>query len=135
MHIKCNKINIKTNKCLQKSPSVWYCIKCFEDIVPFGTFSNEELFKTNQRFKVKFTNFAKKHAYLTRISSINLMELWMTLHLKQFPANIYWYIYCQLSYILNNSKNYLYFFHLIISSLSFHIEELITFCYFWSKRD
>ena len=62
VHIKCNKINLETNKCLQKSPSVWYCIKCFEDIVSFGTFSNEELFKTNQRFKVKFTNFAKKHA-------------------------------------------------------------------------
>ena len=33
---------------------------------------------------------------------------------------------CELSSLLNNSKNCLSFFHLNISSLSFHIEELTT---------
>ena len=34
---------------------------------------------------------------------------------------------CELSFLLDNSKNCLSFFHLNISSFSFHIEELITF--------
>ena len=34
---------------------------------------------------------------------------------------------CELSSLLDNSKNGLSFFHLNISSLSFHTEELITF--------
>ena len=62
VHIKCNNINnIKTYKVLQKNPLAWYCIKCFEDIVPFGTISNEELFKTNQGSKIKFTVLSKHH--------------------------------------------------------------------------
>ena len=61
VHIKCNKINIQAYKFLQKSPSVWYCIKCFEDIVPFETIANEELFKTNQGSKIKLTVLTKYH--------------------------------------------------------------------------
>ena len=47
VHIKCNKINLQTYRFLEKSPLAWYCIKCFKNIVSFGTISNEELFKTN----------------------------------------------------------------------------------------
>ena len=61
VHKKCNKINLQIYKCLQKSPSAWYCIKCFEDIVPFGTISNDELFKTNQGSKLEFTVLKKNH--------------------------------------------------------------------------
>ena len=61
MQKKCNKINLQIYKCLQKSPSAWYCIKCFEDIVPFGTISNDELFKTNQGSKLEFTVLKKNH--------------------------------------------------------------------------
>ena len=61
VHIKCNKINLQAYKFLQKSPSVWYCIKCFEDIVPFETIANEELFKTNQGSKIKLTVLTKYH--------------------------------------------------------------------------
>ena len=35
VHIKFNKINLQTYKFLQKSSFAWYCIKCFEDIIPF----------------------------------------------------------------------------------------------------
>ena len=87
VYIKCNKTNLQTYKCLQETPSVWYCIKCFEDIVPFRTISNKELFKTNQGSKTKFTVLTKHHTHLARISLINSMKLWMTLLLKQFPAN------------------------------------------------
>ena len=62
VHIKCNKINLQTYKFLQKSPSAWYCMKWFEDIILFGTISNEELFKTNQGSKIKFTVLTKHHA-------------------------------------------------------------------------
>ena len=36
-------------------------MKCFEDIVTFGTISNEELFETNQGSKIKFTVLIKHH--------------------------------------------------------------------------
>ena len=61
VHIKCNEINLQNYEFLQKSPSAWYSIKCFEDIVPFETISNEELFKTNQGSKIKFTVLTKNH--------------------------------------------------------------------------
>ena len=87
VQIKCNKINLQTYKFLQKNSSVWYCIKCFEDIVPFGTISNEELFKTNQGSKINFTVLTKNTLHLARTFSINSMKLWMNLHLEQFPAS------------------------------------------------
>ena len=40
---------------------VWYCINSFEGIVPFGTISNKEHFKTNQGSKIKFIVFTKNH--------------------------------------------------------------------------
>ena len=46
---------------MQKTPLAWYCIKCFEDIVPFGTISNEEFFKTKQGSQIKFTVLRKHH--------------------------------------------------------------------------
>ena len=88
VHIKCNKINLQTYTFLQKSPTTLYCIKCSEDIFRFGTISNEELFKTNQGSKIKFTVLTKTTLHLARILSINSMRLWMTLHLQQFPASI-----------------------------------------------
>ena len=37
----------------KKSHLAGCCINCFEDIVPFGTISKKEHFKTNQRSKIK----------------------------------------------------------------------------------
>ena len=62
VHVKCNKINTKTYKFLQKSSAAWYCIKCSEEIYPFLNISNEKLFETNQGKNVKFKVFTKKNS-------------------------------------------------------------------------
>ena len=61
VHIRCNKINLQTYKFLQKSPFAWYCIRCFEDIVPFLTISDNELFQTSKGKKIKFKILTKKN--------------------------------------------------------------------------
>ena len=61
VHIKCNKINLQTYKFLQKSSFAWYCIKCFEDIIPFSNISDHELFQANKDKKIKFKVLTKKN--------------------------------------------------------------------------
>ena len=95
VHIKCNKINLQTRKSLQKSPSVWYCIKSpsawycilYEDIVPFGPVSNEKLFKINQWSKIKFTIRTKNHTSLSQGLIDQLNAAMDEPSLKQFPAS------------------------------------------------
>ena len=122
VHIKCNKINLQTYKFLQKSPSTWYCIKCFEDIFPFGTIPNEELFKTNQGPKIKFTVLTKHHASPNQDLIDQLNEAMDDPSSEKVSSK--YYEPCELSSLLNNSKNCLSFLDLNISSLSFHIEEV-----------
>ena len=83
---KCNKINLQTYKFLQKSPLAWYCIKCFEDIVPFGSISNKELFKTNRGSKMKFTVLTKNHTS-PRQDLFDKLNKAINLHLNQIPAS------------------------------------------------
>ena len=103
VHIKCNKINQQTYKFLQKNPSAWYCIKCFEDIVPFGTSSNEELFKTNQGSKIKFIVLTKNHTSPSQ-DLINQLNEAMDDPSSETVFSKY-YEPCELSSLLNNSKN------------------------------
>ena len=124
VHIKCNKINLQTYKFFQKSSSAWYCIKCFQDIVSFGTMSNEELFKTNQGLKIKFTVLTKHHIPPSQDLNDQLNEAMDDPYSETMSSK--YYELCDLFSLLNNSKNCLSFFHLNIFSLSFHIEELTT---------
>ena len=121
VHIKCNNINLQTDKFLQKSLSAWYCIKRFEDIVPLGIISNEKLFKINQGSKTKFTVLTKNHTSPSQ-DLISLNEAMY--HPSSATVSSKYYEPCELSSLINNSKNCLSFFHLNISSLPFHIEEL-----------
>ena len=124
VHIKCKEINLQTYKLLQKSPSTWYCIKYFEDIVPFGPIFNEELFKTNQGSKIKFTVLTKNHT----TPSQNLIDQLNEAIEDPSSGTVSrkYYEPCELSSLINNSKNHQSFFHLNISSLPFHIDELST---------
>ena len=122
VHIKCNKINLQTYKFLQKSPSTWYCIKCFEDIFPFGTIPNEELFKINQGPKIKFTVLTKHHTSPNQDLIDQLNEAMDDPSSEKVLGK--YYEPCELSSLLNNSKNCLSFLDLNISSLSFHTEEV-----------
>ena len=100
VHIKCNKINLQTYKFLQKSPSAWYCIKCFEDIVPFGTISNEELFKTNQGSKIKFTVLSKHHNPSSQDLIVQLNAA--TVNASSETVSSKYYEPCELLSLLNN---------------------------------
>ena len=125
VHIKCNKINLQTYKFLQKSPTTLYCIKCSEDIFPFGTISNEELFKTNQGSKIKFTVLTKNHTSPSQDLIHQLNEA--VDDPSSATVSSKYYEPCELSSLMKNSMNCLsYLFHLNISSLPFHIEELST---------
>ena len=59
VHIKCNRINLQTYKYLQKCFSAWYCLKWYEELIPFITISNKELYQTNQGEQIKFTSITK----------------------------------------------------------------------------
>ena len=59
VHIKCNKISFQTYKFLWKSSFALYCIKCFENIIPFLTISNKNLYETNQGKKEKIEVLTK----------------------------------------------------------------------------
>ena len=61
VHIRCNKINLQTYKFLQKSSFAWYCIKCFEDVIPFSTISHNELSQKNKGKKIKFKVLTNKN--------------------------------------------------------------------------
>ena len=61
VQIRCNKINLQTYKFLQKSSFAWYCIKCFEDIIPFSSISDNELSQTKKGKKIKCKVLTKKN--------------------------------------------------------------------------
>ena len=58
----------------KKSPSAWYCIKCFEDIVPFGTPMRNSL-KQTKAPKLSLLSLQKTTLHLlARILSIKSMN-------------------------------------------------------------
>ena len=83
-------------------------MKCFKDIVPFETISNEELFKTNQRSKIKFTVLTK-HPTPPSQDLIDQLNEAMDDPSSETVSSKY-YEPCELSPLLNNTKNC--FFHL-----------------------
>ena len=102
-------------------------MKCFEDIVSIGTVYNEKFLKKTtkkQGFNTRVTILTRKYA-LHRYDLINQLNRAMDdLSYKTVSSK-----YCELcepSSLMNNSKNYLSFFHLNISPLSFRIEDLRT---------
>ena len=54
------RLTYKHTSSYTKSPSAWYCTKCFEDIIPFSTISNKNLYETNLGKKEKFKVLTKK---------------------------------------------------------------------------
>ena len=77
IHIKCNKINLQTYKFLQKSSFARYCIKCFEDFIPFSAISDHELSQSNKSEKIKFSVLTKKNI-LNNHDSIDTAQLHST---------------------------------------------------------
>ena len=124
MHIKCNKINLETYKFLQKSSFAWYCIKCFEDIIPFSTISDHELLQTNKGKKIKFKVLTKKNI-LTNHDLIDKLNNAMDDPESEMLSNKY-YEPNELATLFKNTSKHISFFHLNNSSRPFHFEELST---------
>ena len=41
-HLKCNNLNKKSCKIIQKSPDPWFCIKCIQENVPYSNLNDTE---------------------------------------------------------------------------------------------
>ena len=120
-HTKCNKINLQTYKYLKKTTSDRYCLKCFAKIILFSTISNEECLNWNE-VKKKFKTFAIRQPDRTTelINKIN--------DVIDNPENetvtVKYYQVEELPALMSDLDNSLSFFHLNMSSLPFHFEEL-----------
>ena len=123
VHIKCNRINLQTYKYLQKSSSAWYYLKCYEELIPFTTISNKKLYQTNQGQKIKFTAITKMVSPSQDL--IDQLNDAMDDSLSENMSSKYYKSY-GLTPLMKNTTNNMSFFHLSISSLCYHIEELTT---------
>ena len=124
VHIKYKKINLETHKFLQKSSFAWYCIKCFENIIPFSTISGHELSKTNKGKKMKSNVLTKKNI-LTNHDLIDKLNNAMDDPESEMLSSKY-YEPNEMAALFDNTNKHFSFFHLNISSLPFHYEELST---------
>ena len=124
VHIKCNKINLRTYKLLQKSSFAWCCIKCFEDVISFSTVSDNELSQTNKGKKIKFKVLTKKNI-LTNHDLIDKLNNAMDDPKSEMLSSKY-YEPNEMTALFKNTNKHFSFFYLNISSLPFHFEELST---------
>ena len=123
VYVKCNKINTQRYKFLQKSSAACYCIKCSEEIYPFLNISNEELFETNQGKKQKIQSFLLK-----KILNIDLIDT-LTKAMVDPDSEmmtVKYYEPDEISVLLSSTSPNRSFFHLNISSLTFHFDELLV---------
>ena len=121
IHIKYNKINSSTHQHLQKCVYAWYCIKCFEDIIPFSIISNGELYETYIGKKIKFKALTRKQNFQNH-NIIEKLNNAMDDPEAEIPSSKY-FEPCELTPLLKNKESQS-FFHLNIYSLLFHFEEL-----------
>ena len=122
VHVKCNKINTQIYTFLQKSSAVWYCIKCSEEIYPFLNISNKELFETNQGKKHKVQSFCLFEQNIDLIDTLN--KAMDDPDSKMMTAK--YYELDEISDLLSSTSPNRSFFHLNISSLTFHFDELLV---------
>ena len=121
VHTKCNKINLQTYKYPKKTTSDRYCLKCLAKIIPFSSISNEECLNWNE-VKKKFKTFAIRQTDQTSelINKIN--------DVIDNPENetvtVRYYQMEELPALMSDLDNSLSFFHLNMSSLPFHFEDL-----------
>ena len=121
--VKCNKINTQTYTFLQKSSAAWYCIKCSEEIYPFLSISNGELFEMNQVKNMKFKVFTQKNSD-QNIDLIDTLNKAMDdPDTEMITAKCY--EPDEISVLLSSTSPNTSFFHLNISSLTIHLGELL----------
>lgn len=109
VHIKCNFLNKKTYKKLQKDNNPWFCIKCLRNQLPFQSQVNVN---DSQKQQIA-TESDKNSKFRALFENIDCNE--------DCPMSEY-YTPQELSKVnLGNCNLYI---HLNISSLSYHIDDL-----------
>ena len=124
VHTKCNKINLQTYKYQQKTTHDWYCLKCFAETIPFSKISNQEFLELKQGRKIKFKALALRQPdhntfLIDKINDVINDPENETMSGKYYQVE-------ELPPLMSDTENNFSFFHLNISSLPFHFEELQT---------
>ena len=99
-------------------------IKCSEEIYMFSNISNGELFETNQEKNIKFRVFTKKNSE-QNIHLIDTSNKAMDDPDSKMMTAKY-YKLDEISDLLSSTSPNRSFFHLNISSLTFHFDELLV---------
>ena len=121
IHIECNRINKQTYEMLKKDNSQWFCIVCMKELFPFSNLNDKEFITTTLGKQIKFTSTSKKRnsdktifTNLINTESDNTVEENISKYFE--PSDI--------SIPESNIKTTLNTFHLNISSLPAHVNEL-----------
>ena len=118
IHIKCNKVNKQTYIYLMRENSHWYCMLCFETFLPYSVLNDNEFKQTVIGKQVKFTHITKPaisntENFIKAINSENNITKYFTIK--------------DLNSTFNGISSLFSLFHLNITSLSFHFDELESF--------
>ena len=103
--------------------NAWYCIKCFEDIIPFSNISNDKLCETNVGKKIKFKALTRKQNFQNQ-DIIEKLNNAMDDPEAEILSSKYFEPH-ELARLLKNKES-ISFFYLNISSLPFHLKEFST---------
>ena len=119
IHISCNNLDRKTYIKLQRSNTIWYCISCMKEELPFNATTNQEFAKIyNGKHIIPFTqqkiqNFKENAIELLKEQSNNIINC------SNYDIN-------EINQIndVDKKKSFFSFLHMNISSLPYHFEEL-----------
>ena len=124
VHIKCNRINFQTYKHLQNCSCTWYCLKCYEELIPFTTISDKELYQMNPGQKIKLSYY--KNGYYSYSPIQDFIDQLNNAMDDPVPENIStkYYEPYEFTPLMKNTTNHMSFFYLNISSFCFRIEKI-----------
>ena len=128
VHIKCNFLDNKTYKSLQENDNSWYCIVCSKESIPYSSLSEQDFMQTVQGKNKINPNFPDSTLRLN--PSWSDSDLYKTLNNVQDEndsneSNYSMYYNIEdINSIENLNKKNQSYFHLNISSLQYHIDDL-----------
>ena len=124
VHIKCNKINTQTYKCLQKESCAWYCISWSSKIFPFSNLNEDDFHKTTHGREVKFLTITKKKKR-NQNKQILIEKLNDAIDKEDFKNSSSYFHVNELNSNFSEKKlNSTNFLHMNISSICRNFDEL-----------
>ena len=124
VHIKCNHNNKTTYEHLQKDQTFWYCMECTKEIFPFSNLGNEAFIQTQEgknNTLSEYNFFDNQNNIDNLFQQINHFEEENNdkLTSKYYDVN-------NLNNLNINNKTNSAYFHINISSLPYHFDELLN---------